>query len=170
MATAMVNKGGISIRISSLLDGPCARSCPPGVKKLAEQPFGIFPSNCSDIGVNVSRRLCAEIDVIGVLVHVERKNWRTPGERMTVVRCPLVDQFAITRQPRQQNPTGTAAKRLTHRHEFGSPALIRTKVADKRVAQGRSRLALISKPVKEQDRKSTRLNSSHLGISYAVFC
>src|SRR5438045_4913732 len=24
--------------------------------------------------------------------------------------------------------------------------------------------------VREQDRKSTRLNSSHLGISYAVFC
>src|SRR5436853_5097598 len=25
-------------------------------------------------------------------------------------------------------------------------------------------------PVRRQDRKSTRLNSSHLGISYAVFC
>src|SRR5437899_9927469 len=25
-------------------------------------------------------------------------------------------------------------------------------------------------PVRERDRKSTRLNSSHLGISYAVFC
>src|SRR5258705_6931253 len=25
-------------------------------------------------------------------------------------------------------------------------------------------------PVEEVDRKSTRLNSSHLGISYAVFC
>src|SRR5262245_63887128 len=25
-------------------------------------------------------------------------------------------------------------------------------------------------PVAERDRKSTRLNSSHLGISYAVFC
>src|SRR5437899_8390177 len=26
------------------------------------------------------------------------------------------------------------------------------------------------RPVRIQDRKSTRLNSSHLGISYAVFC
>src|SRR5436853_508831 len=25
-------------------------------------------------------------------------------------------------------------------------------------------------PIRAQDRKSTRLNSSHLGISYAVFC
>src|SRR5205814_6810242 len=28
----------------------------------------------------------------------------------------------------------------------------------------------ISRPVPGRDRKSTRLNSSHLGISYAVFC
>src|SRR5262245_65251869 len=31
-------------------------------------------------------------------------------------------------------------------------------------------LALLRKKLAEQDRKSTRLNSSHLGISYAVFC
>src|SRR5688572_18518712 len=30
--------------------------------------------------------------------------------------------------------------------------------------------ALITKTTKEQDRKSTRLNSSHSQISYAVFC
>src|SRR5205814_9438609 len=28
----------------------------------------------------------------------------------------------------------------------------------------------VARDVTEQDRKSTRLNSSHLGISYAVFC
>src|SRR5947199_4771931 len=28
----------------------------------------------------------------------------------------------------------------------------------------------IASPGRRQDRKSTRLNSSHLGISYAVFC
>src|SRR5262245_45255187 len=27
-----------------------------------------------------------------------------------------------------------------------------------------------NRPLQEEDRKSTRLNSSHLGISYAVFC
>src|SRR3712207_8795198 len=30
--------------------------------------------------------------------------------------------------------------------------------------------ALIPVPLKERDRKSTRLNSSHANISYAVFC
>src|ERR1035438_1047783 len=31
-------------------------------------------------------------------------------------------------------------------------------------------MSIISSDGKEADRKSTRLNSSHLGISYAVFC
>src|SRR5258705_3421249 len=30
--------------------------------------------------------------------------------------------------------------------------------------------ALVDSPAADLDRKSTRLNSSHLGISYAVFC
>src|SRR5437899_9764050 len=41
-------------------------------------------------------------------------------------------------------------------------------------AEGCGLPQLVSRPVrspgKRQDRKSTRLNSSHLGISYAVFC
>src|SRR3712207_8008840 len=31
-------------------------------------------------------------------------------------------------------------------------------------------LAFLQKPFNQQDRKSTRLNSSHANISYAVFC
>src|SRR5436853_3479610 len=36
------------------------------------------------------------------------------------------------------------------------------------LAQGYDSVAL--KALRQRDRKSTRLNSSHLGISYAVFC
>src|SRR5262245_63934673 len=36
--------------------------------------------------------------------------------------------------------------------------------------QGAFELALNLPPPGSRDRKSTRLNSSHLGISYAVFC
>src|SRR5258705_8287519 len=36
------------------------------------------------------------------------------------------------------------------------------------LSRGRDDLANVASPV--SDRKSTRLNSSHLGISYAVFC
>src|ERR1039458_4408594 len=35
---------------------------------------------------------------------------------------------------------------------------------------GRKRLTHCRMPIRDVDRKSTRLNSSHLGISYAVFC
>ena len=80
---------------------------------------------CFDIG----RRLGAEIDVIGVLVHVERENRRAAGQRMAVVGCPLIDKLAVARRPRQQHPARAAAERLSHRDEFRSPALIGSKVA-----------------------------------------
>src|SRR2546430_12254505 len=43
-------------------------------------------------------------------------------------------------------------------------------VAALRVARRKSRCNRRSQPRKPQDRKSTRLNSSHSQISYAVFC
>src|SRR5262245_63326368 len=55
---------------------------------------------------------------------------------------------------------------LVKRHERGAPHRL----------GARSRLRRSTGPVRfgagsgERDRKSTRLNSSHLGISYAVFC
>src|SRR5205814_8563970 len=44
------------------------------------------------------------------------------------------------------------------------------RVSGCRIAQWPSRLSLVHTTPKKRDRKSTRLNSSHLGISYAVFC
>src|SRR3712207_7548073 len=35
---------------------------------------------------------------------------------------------------------------------------------------GEGELAEVPQPLRDQDRKSTRLNSSHANISYAVFC
>src|SRR5258705_2821708 len=36
--------------------------------------------------------------------------------------------------------------------------------------RGRGKVGRCGRPRRRGDRKSTRLNSSHLGISYAVFC
>src|SRR5205814_9161179 len=47
-------------------------------------------------------------------------------------------------------------------------SLVEVESIAKRVLQYRERWG--GTQVSEQDRKSTRLNSSHLGISYAVFC
>src|SRR5205814_6915041 len=38
------------------------------------------------------------------------------------------------------------------------------------VPKAKARLCVLRAAQRPQDRKSTRLNSSHLGISYAVFC
>src|SRR5256885_12648207 len=46
----------------------------------------------------------------------------------------------------------------------------RWKHGNSTMSSGRTRLASTWLPTSQQDRKSTRLNSSHLVISYAVFC
>src|SRR5262245_63597142 len=50
-----------------------------------------------------------------------------------------------------------------------SPGVLRTWISPPRRLAS-SRLIASPRPVPPKDRKSTRLNSSHLGISYAVFC
>src|ERR1035441_2924568 len=51
-----------------------------------------------------------------------------------------------------------------------APARVRVKAAPPGAVELGLRLATEAAGVDEMDRKSTRLNSSHLGISYAVFC
>src|ERR1039458_5752788 len=50
---------------------------------------------------------------------------------------------------------------------FPYTTLFRSDVARRR---GRLHGVFDERPLENRDRKSTRLNSSHLGISYAVFC
>src|SRR5437899_7411945 len=54
--------------------------------------------------------------------------------------------------------TRRAARRLDHRRR------------DRRAHAGLGRRDRAARRLPRADRKSTRLNSSHLGISYAVFC
>src|SRR5262245_62692333 len=61
------------------------------------------------------------------------------------------------RQDRVQHALGGGAEEIGHRR--------------RRVPQAvTARPRLLAGPESPRDRKSTRLNSSHLGISYAVFC
>src|SRR6476660_9112599 len=111
--------------------------------------IGILPPDDGHKGVDVGCRLRAEVDVVGMLVHIECQDWRTTGERMAVVRRPLIDKLSIVRRPRQQNPARAAAKRLSHRHEFGSPALIRTKITRYGVPQRCSWFTLFAQSVEK---------------------
>src|SRR5947199_4194841 len=53
----------------------------------------------------------------------------------------------------------------TLRSRFASGLL-----ADIQAPDAELRVTLVERKARSRDRKSTRLNSSHLGISYAVFC
>src|SRR5262245_63844469 len=63
-----------------------------------------------------------------------------------------------------------AAGRAEQHHEFGVADLQVEPVHGGDAAVSFGQLAAASPPWTGSDRKSTRLNSSHLGISYAVFC
>src|SRR5262245_64186289 len=89
-----------------------------------------------------------------------------------IVRPPTATLFPYTTLFRSRRSPGVFAafsrlSRARHVRPLWSAANVcrrepRPEGAGRR---GRTRLAGIA-----QDRKSTRLNSSHLGISYAVFC
>src|SRR5512136_1674406 len=97
-----------------------------------------------------------------MLVHIEREDRCAAGERVAMIRRPLINELAIARRPGQQHPARTAAKRFPHSDELRPPALIRAKIACKRIAQNRRWFALISKPVKKQLVQDHRVHRDEL--------
>src|SRR5207247_263595 len=79
-----------------------------------------------------------------------------------MVRCPLVEELAVAWRPRQQHPSGAAAERLAHGHEFRPPALERSKIPSQCVPQIRTRFALIPEPVEEQLMQDRRVHRDEL--------
>src|SRR5215831_18229028 len=124
--------------------------------------IGILPTDDGHKSVDVGCRLRAEVDVVGMLVHVECQDWRTTGERVAVIRRPLIYEFSIMRGPRQQDPARAAAKRLSHRNEFGSPALVRTKITRDGVPQSCSRVALVAESIEKQLVQNHRVHRNEL--------
>src|SRR6266511_6371858 len=92
----------------------------------------------------------AVIYVIGMLVHIEREDRRSAGQRVAMIRRPLIDELAVSRRPGQQHPAGAAAKRLAHRDEFQPPSLIGAEIAGKRIPKRRGRLAFVAQAVEKQ--------------------
>src|SRR5207244_6537721 len=50
-------------------------------------------------GIDIGNRLRSVIDVIRVLVHIERQYWAAAGERRRMVQGPLIDELAVARRP-----------------------------------------------------------------------
>src|SRR5256885_11245963 len=89
------------------------------------------------------------------------------GVVQTILECPPhTVQYRISDRPyhsgisKKGNGHGSAAYALLPRPGTGA----------KRQPCGRAAAHGAAAPVAAEDRKSTRLNSSHLVISYAVFC
>src|SRR5207249_10534222 len=81
---------------------------------------------------------------------------------------PISTLFPYTTLFRSVGPIGPAQRRVDraiHRHGLGKPLRAQADAAVHRIS-----LHVERRHPPEQDRKSTRLNSSHVSISYAVFC
>src|SRR5262245_64497214 len=85
-------------------------------------------------------------------------------------RHPRSTLFPYTTLFRSLLPDRLGARDDGRRAAVGIAAAVAAAIAVKCAADTREQLAVAVAAATARDRKSTRLNSSHLGISYAVFC
>src|SRR5712691_9566364 len=83
-------------------------------------------------GIDIGGGSRAIIDVVGMLVHVEREDRLPAGQRRRVVHRPLTDKPAIARRPGHQHPARSTALRPTHRGKLGTPAIDAAEIAHER--------------------------------------
>src|SRR3712207_7865860 len=87
-------------------------------------------------------------------------------------RSTLFPYTTLFRSAVGQEPA--AVRRLDPGLRDDAGAVVRSDLGlvglDQGVERGRIDVALLDEDALERDRKSTRLNSSHANISYAVFC
>src|SRR6266700_1211022 len=139
------------------------RPCRPRITRTFEKSLiDRFPANRVHERIDIGRGFRAIIDMIGVLVHIERENRRAAGERVAMVRGPLVHQLAVARRPRQQNPPGAAGERLAHRHKFRAPALVGAEIPRQGFANHGCRSALLAQTVEEQLMEDHRVHRDEL--------
>jgi hypothetical protein len=124
--------------------------------------LGVLPVDRFHKSVDVGCGLGAEIDVIGVLVHIERQDRRAAGQRVAMICGPLIDELAIMGGPGQQHPARAAAECLSHCNKFSAPARERAKVPNDGITQRATRLALIPQPVEEYLVKGHRVHRDRL--------
>src|SRR5690606_40947548 len=101
------------------------------------------------VGYQTSQRRPADVEL---LVPVVRTGVRQPGAALGAQPLAVVPAYGTQRQREHR---GVAERRLQVEQEAVEDLVV---------------LSCVLRGVEEQDRKSTRLNSSHVKISYAVFC
>src|SRR5690606_39691455 len=83
----------------------------------------------------------------------------------------IKDLFNIPNLPLQLFPVKTVDPELIFPHRVGDHPVEPLRIQARHIQVKSVKIHVLFKPVSfKEDRKSTRLNSSHVKISYAVFC
>src|SRR5258707_5226139 len=85
--------------------------------------------------------------------------------RSTLFPYTTLFRSVVAVDPEKSDRTGPAARQVTGVRAMGLDAAL-----DSRGPQRCLKVIVADRGSRAQDRKSTRLNSSHANISYAVFC
>src|SRR5262249_9414660 len=126
------------------------------------EPGDVRPVDVLHERVDVLRCRGAVVQVVRVLVHVERQDRRRARYAVRVVSRPLVHQFAVAVQVREKHPSRAPAHRLAHGDELGPPAVDAPKVARERLAERAIGFALSAETVKVQLVKDHRVHRDEL--------
>ncbi len=113
---------------------------------------------CVDIGAGLG----AEIEMVGMLVHVERQDRHAAGEAVCMVRSPLDRQPIATLRPDEQGPSGTAGLRLGASHELGTPCGDAAKVALHRRGEIASGITRATEPIEIDLMQDRRIGGDQL--------
>src|SRR4051812_24129553 len=74
---------------------PDFRRCVRSSRGRGVHPFGVWPVDRRHEGIDITGGSGPIIDMIGMLIHIERENWLPAGEGRAVVHRPLIDELAV---------------------------------------------------------------------------
>ena len=98
---------------------------------------------------NVCRCVCTEVEMIGVLIHIQRHDRYSAGDILTVIRRDLIDEATITRHVGEEHPAGAARQGACQGHELVAPPRDGAEIVRNRVGDRLGRLSAISSQTRE---------------------
>src|SRR5437762_1628017 len=103
-------------------------AAPSSRVRLMQAP-GVRPVEVVHERVDIFRGGRAVVDVVGVLVHIERQDRRASRHAVGVVGRPLVYELAVAMGIGEKHPAGAAAHGFRHREELCSPSILTSEVS-----------------------------------------